>query len=414
MDNCTKFNDLATHLRELFKSASYSESTVKDMDFILRSFTNFMNANGMDEYSPEIGEILTRYCKETLKVCDSRVSRAKIIVAKLNRLYQGLDGEDALWASDRTVPIVLSDDFSIALDQFIAHCRSNGNRETTLHYKRWICGRFLKNAERLGCQCLTTLTGKLIQSSFLQLGHLRYWERIGPFLRYLFESGQIQQDFSKLIVNRKKFTPQPTVYTQREIAAIEDSVDCTTTAGIRNYAILLLLSRYGIRARDIAALSFENLDFENDRIHFTQQKTGDLWEMELFPEVKTALQKYIMIARPEVPNCQNVFITVSIPHKPLDSGAINTTIGMLVEKSGVNVSEKRHGSRAFRSSIASNMVNDKVPTEVVRKVLGHGTKHAIRHYTRVDIENMRLCPISAPKPSGIFAEILSWKEDCNV
>ena len=150
MDNCTIFNDLTAHLHELFKSASYSESTVKDMDFILRSFTNFMNANGMDEYSPEIGEILIRYCKETLKVCDSRVSRAKVIVVKLNRLYQGLDGEDALWTSDRTVPIVLSDDFSAALDQFIAHCKSNGNRETTLHYKRWICSRFLKNAEELG------------------------------------------------------------------------------------------------------------------------------------------------------------------------------------------------------------------------------------------------------------------------
>lgn len=414
MDNCTIFNDLTAHLHELFKSASYSESTVKDMDFILRSFTNFMNANGMDEYSPEIGEILIRYRKETLKVCDSRVSRAKVIVAKLNRLYQGLDGEDALWTSDRTVPIVLSDDFSAALDQFIAHCKSNGNRETTLHYKRWICSRFLKNAEELGCKCLIYLTGEIIQSAFLKLRHIRYWEKIGPFLRYLFESGQTQRDFSKLIVNRKKFIPQPTVYTQREIAIIENSVDCTTSVGIRNYAILLLLTRYGIRTRDIAALLFENLDFDNDRIHFTQQKTGDLWEMELFPEVKTALQKYIMIACPEVQNCQNVFITASIPHKPLDIGAINTMIGTLVEKSGVNISEKRHGSRTFRSSIASNMVNDKVPTEVVRKVLWHSTKHAIRHYTRVDIENMRLCPISAPKPSGIFAEILSWKEDFNV
>lgn len=57
------------------------------------------------------------------------------------------------------------------------------------------------------------------------------------------------------------------------------------------------------------------------------------------------------------------------------------------------------------------MVNDKVSTEVVRKVLGHGTKHAIRHYVRMDIENMRLCPLPAPKPSGIFSEMLSWKED---
>lgn len=410
MDNCRNFNDLTAHLRELFKSASYSESTVKDMDFILRSFTNFMNANGMDEYSPEIGESLIRYCKETLKVCDSRVSRAKIIPAKLNRLYQGLDGEEALW-TDKTVPVELPDSLSKALDSFILHCRHNGNKDTTLYYKRWICCRFLKNLENLGCQCLQNVTGELIQSSFLQLGYLRYWEKIGPFLRYLFESGQLQRDFSGLIVNRKKYAPQPTVYTQEEISIIEDSVDCSTAVGIRNYAILLLLTRYGIRSRDISALLFENLDFENDRIHFTQQKNGDLWEMELFTEVKAALLDYIMTARPNAPDCQNVFLTAVIPYKPLDSYAINTAVGMLVAKSDVNISEKRHGSRAFRSSIASNMVNDRFSTEVVRKVLGHGTKHAIRHYARIDIGNMRSCPLHAPKPDGIFSKLLYWKEE---
>ena len=158
-----------------------------------------------------------------------------------------------------------------------------------------------------------------------------------------------------MIVNRKKYSPQPTVYTQEEVSVIEDSVDCSTTAGIRNYAILLLLSRYGIRSRDISALLFENLDFKNNRIRFTQQKTGEPWEMELFTEVKAALLDYIQTARPNVPNCQNVFLTAVIPYKPLDSYAINTAVGMLVAKSDVNISEKRHGSRAFRSSIASNM-----------------------------------------------------------
>ena len=410
MDNCKEFSDLTARLQELFKSASYSESTVKDMDFILRAFTSYMNANGMDEYSPEIGKTLINYCRETLKVCNSRVSRAKIIVAKLNRLYQGLDGEEALW-TDKTIPVELPESLSKALDSFILHCHHNGNKNTTLHYKRWICSRFLKNLEILGCQCLQSMNGELIQSAFLQLGYLRYWERVGPFLRYLFESGQIQRDFSKLIVNRKKYSPQPTVYIQEEVSVIEDSVDCSTAAGIRNYAILLLLSRYGIRSCDISALLFENLDFENNRIRFTQQKTGEPWEMELFTEVKAALLDYILTARPDVPNCQNVFLTAVIPYKPLDSYAINTAVGTLVAKSDVNISEKRHGSRAFRSSIASNMVNDRISTEVVRKVLGHGTKHAIRHYTRMDVENMRLCPLPAPKPSGIFSELLSWKED---
>lgn len=415
MDNCTKFSDLSAHLRELIQSASYSESTVKDMDFILRAFSDYMSDNAMDEYTPETGEILVSHCRETLKVCGSRVLRAKGIVFKLNRLYQGFDGNDALWAVDRTAPIRLPDSLLAVLDGFISHCRSNGNKETTLHYKRWLCGRFLKNVADLGCLFPENLTGEVIQRAFLQLGYLRYWERIGPFLRYLFESGQTRNDFSKLVLSRKKHSPQPTVYTPEEISLIEDSVDLTTPAGARNHAILLLLSRYGIRSRDISALTFENIDFKSSRIHFIQKKTGDPWEMELFPEVKEALKKYIQTARPDVPGCPNVFLTAQIPYKPLDGNAIDTAVGAMVAKAGINISEKRHGSRAFRSSIASNMVNDSVSTEVVRKVLGHGTRHAIRHYARLDIESMRMCPLPAPELGGGFSKMLSRKDGgCHV
>ena len=106
-----------------------------------------------------------------------------------------------------------------------------------------------------------------------------------------------------------------------------------------------------------------------------------------------------------------MFLTASIPYKPLSGNAIDTAIGVIVSKSKVNTSKKRHGSRSFRSSIASNMVNDNVPTEIVRKVLGHGTKYAIQHYAKIDIESMRLCPLQPPQPSGIFSKMLMWKED---
>lgn len=68
-----------------------------------------------------------------------------------------------------------------------------------------------------------------------------------------------------------------------------------------------------------------------------------------------------------------------------------------------------HGSRALRSSVASNMINDGISTEVVRRVLGHGTKRALKHYARIDIESMRLCPLPVPEPTGAFAGILSGK-----
>lgn len=403
------FHDLATHLRMLFESESYSKTTVRAMNFILHSFATYMDENGLDAYSPEIGERLIRHCEAELKVCASRVSRARTIVRKLNRLHQGLDGRDALWG-DQTVPIVLPDDFGKILDAYISHCREKGNKQTTLHYKQWICGRFLKNLASSGCEKAEDISGELIQSAFLQLKFSRYWERIGPFLRFLFENGYTEHNYSMLIQHRKKNSPHPTVYSTDEIAVVEGSIDRTTPAGIRNYAIIMLLSRYGIRSSDIAALSFENVDFTNNRIHFLQQKTGDPWESELFPEVKTALLDYIGNVRPDISGCSQIFLTLVIPYEPMDCFAINTMVWTQFGKSGVALAERRHGSRAFRSSMASNMINDNVSTEIVRRVLGHGTKHAIKHYARIDIESMRLCPLPVPVPSGLFAEMLMWED----
>lgn len=409
MDNCTNFNDLTAHLRELFKSASYSENTVKDMGFILNAFSDYMNDNGLRDYTPEIGESLVNYCQETLKVCSSRVSRARGIVYKLNRLYRGLDGNDALWGNESKA-IELPDAFQLMLDGYSLYCQKKGNKESTIKNHRWICSRFLKNLTELGCSSPSDMTSELIQKAFLRLQHMHYWDRIGPFLRFLFESNQLTRDYSKLILYRKKRIPQPTVYTVDEITSVEQSVDLTTPAGIRNLAMLLLMTRYGIRSRDIAALCFKDVDFEKNRIHFTQQKTGDPWEMELLPEVKDALQRYIQGVRPEIPGCPYVFLTAQIPYKPVNYQAVDTAIWVLFDKSDVNTAGKRHGGRSFRSSLASNMVNNNVSTEVVRRVLGHGTKYAIRHYARLDIETMRICPLPSLPPTGDFAKALAWKD----
>ena len=116
------------------------------------------------------------------------------------------------------------------------------------------------------------------------------------------------------------------MYSTDGIAVVEDSIDRTTLAGVRNYVIVLLLPRYGIRFCDVAALSFENVDFTNNRIHFIQKKTGDPWESELFSEVKGALLDYIQNVRPKIEGCSQVFMTLMIPYKPVDCGVINTMV----------------------------------------------------------------------------------------
>ena len=147
MEKQVTFHDLATHLRMLLESESYSQTTVKDMDFILNSFASYMDKNGLVVYSPEIGERLIQYCEVELKVCASRVTRARVIVRKLNRLNQGLDGREALWG-DKTSPIVLPADFEKILSAYISYCRKKGNKQTNVSTEivRRVLGHGTKHA----------------------------------------------------------------------------------------------------------------------------------------------------------------------------------------------------------------------------------------------------------------------------
>lgn len=412
MEKHNSYTLLADKLIDLLKAESYSKNTMKDMMFILNRFSEYAKEHNIEEYTPQIGAEMIEYCAKKCHVCQSRISRARGIVLKLNRLLKGKEGDSALW-NNGEIALSLPDNLMNTLDRYIVFCRKNGNREPTLRYKKWICGRFLASLANLGCQDIANITDALVQKAFLSLGFMRYWERIGPFLRFLHDIGSVQRNYSQIVIHRKNHEPHPTVYSSTEISSVENSINRDTSSGKRTYAIMLLLSRYGIRACDIAALTFANVDFVNNRLMFVQQKTGKEWESEMLPDVKDALYDYINNARPTNCSSDNIFITCQIPYKPVKFGAINALIGSVFKKSGININEKRHGSRSLRSSAASNMINDNVPTEVVRRVLGHDTQYALRYYARIDIESMRICPLPSPEPSGLFAESLAWKDGDN-
>lgn len=192
---------LSARLYNLLEAERYSESTMKDMRFILRSMANFVKTNRFEFYSPEIGEQFVAYCASDLRICSSRISRAKNIVGKFNRLHQGLNGRDAL-LPDLSRRFELPDGLMIPLQEYLDGCAEKGNRQSTIDYKHWICNRFLKNLSEQGCTEIQDLTGERIQAAFLALGAIRYWERVGPFLRFLANSNYLKQNYSGLVQHR--------------------------------------------------------------------------------------------------------------------------------------------------------------------------------------------------------------------
>lgn len=203
-----------------------------------------------------------------------------------------------------------------------------------------------------------------------------------------------------------KFTIRiPETYDISEIIEIENAVDRTSSIGKRDYAILLLASRLGMRAGDIASLKLDSLDFKNQRICFIQNKTGNVSELYMVPEIKTALMDYLSTDRP-ASTSDYVFLKSCAPYSEISYSVVSFAVKKHMIRSGINIAGKKHGPHSLRASLASSMVNDGISYETVRKVLGHDSPNAIRHYARLDIQMLRNCALACPAPSGTLHQFL--------
>ena len=122
-------------------------------------------------------------------------------------------------------------------------------------------------------------------------------------------------------------------YSADEVAQILDSVDTSTPNGKLEYSILCLLAYLGIRASDIAALRFENINWNIGTLSFTQFKTGDPLTLPLLDEVKYPLADYIKNARPDSPDPEHVFIKRRAPYACYpDGGGIYAVVSRCIKK----------------------------------------------------------------------------------
>lgn len=234
------------------------------------------------------------------------------------------------------------------------------------------------------------------------------YSRIRQFLNYLYEIGVIKRNLSGIVPRYKRYTPLPTTYTPEEISKIEASIDTNTSSGLRNLAIIRLASRMGLRAGDIAKLKLSEINFNTGYISIIQEKTGMPLKLKMPREVVTSLSLYLANDKKSYSDGY-VFHSLSAPYGCITTSIIRHAINKSFIAANVNTVGKKHGPHAFRSSLASSMINDNVSYEIVRRILGHSSSDTIKHYAKVDIENLRICSIDPPIPTGIFSDYLSGR-----
>ena len=182
---------------------------------------------------------------------------------------------------------------------------------------------------------------------------------------------------------------------------MEMSVSRSSVKGKRDYAMILLASRLGLRASDIISLSLSNIDWDNNLIQLVQQKTQKSIRLPLLPEVGEAIIDYIMNGRPNH-SSNTLFLTLRGPFRPLCQNQFSQIVGKYMQKSGVNIAGRHHGVHCLRHSVAGALLKNEVPLPVISQSLGHSSTASTMIYLNIDIDALMKCSLNVPTVSDDF------------
>jgi len=216
----------------------------------------------------------------------------------------------------------------------------------------------------------------------------RLTSSIRSFLRYLHMTGSID---SNLVENVPKIRVRwgehiPSVWKSEDVDALLAAVDRSSPCGKRDYAILLLAVRLGMRVSDIRNLRFENLLWEQARIEIFQTKSSELLALPLTEEVGNALIDYLRYGRPESQR-RRVFLRANAPFEPFgQDNNLYYIITRYRRKAAIKLPvQNRKGMHSLRHTLASRLLEADIPLETISGIMGHVSMDTTRIYTKVNI-----------------------------
>jgi site-specific recombinase XerD len=226
------------------------------------------------------------------------------------------------------------------------------------------------------------------------------------FLRYAFQHKHLAADYSNKIPKYKSINQPklPSVYSKDEIEKLISSVERSSSIGKRNYAIILIAARLGLRASDISWLQFDGLHWDTCTLQIKQVKTGKELVLPLLPDVGNAIIDYLKYGRPESLE-PYVFLKEKPPYGYFTtSSVVSHIVQRAFRNAGIDIRDRKFGSHSLRHTLGFRMLEESTILPVISEVLGHESTESARYYLRIDLKSMRQCVIDVPPVTIEFYE----------
>ncbi|MDJ0892562.1 MAG: site-specific integrase [Gammaproteobacteria bacterium] len=275
---------------------------------------------------------------------------------------------------------------------------------TIVNYVPFI-GRFLNDRFGAGPVKLSSLRATdvigFVQRQARQL-HLKRAKllttALRSFLHYARYRGQIRLDLATVVpcVANWSMPSIPRGIEPDQVHRLLSQIDRHTAVGRRDYAILLLLARLGLRSGEVAFLELEDIDWKAGCLS-VHGKSGHRTQLPLPKDVGQAIVAYLRDGRPESTS-RRVFLRARAPIRGfLNQSAVGTVVRHAILRTGIEAPTT--GAHQFRHGLATQMLRHGASLAQIGELLGHKSPETTKIYTKVDIDALRT--LALPWPGGV-------------
>jgi integrase len=380
----------------------YAEPTRSHYGLVLKWVEESLADYGEQNYTAEAGErFLHDYILQT-KHDPCHYKTARMTIQRLGEILEGKTFAPTLFVRKPECP----KRFRALRDEYINHLKRAGSTKSTLNYHYRYTVYLLSGLDEQGVEDLVDLKASDLYAHFTKEGFkicsLSVTRR---FLGYLYDQDVTSADLRVCVPKPRKPRSLPSIYTANEVSCVLAAPNRLTVVGKRDFAILMLASRLGLRSCDIMNLTLSDIDRKSATISIIQEKTKRPLTLIVNSDVLEALDAYINDGRP-TSQSDKVFLNTKAPYGPLKSGTGFTIAQRYFDKANVESCGRRRGTHALRASYATALINKDIPYSVVKEALGHEDPESIKYYARVDVRRLRACALNVPEPTGSFAVLL--------
>jgi integrase/recombinase XerD len=214
------------------------------------------------------------------------------------------------------------------------------------------------------------------------------------FLRFCFMDGLLALDLSEaaLAITGRRRSSLPREIGAGDAKALLASCDRRSALGRRDYALLVVLLRLGLRRSEVAGLRLDDIDWRAGEVVVRGKGTRED-RLPLPSDVGAAIAAYLRRGRPPGGG-REVFLRARAPYGPIASGTVASTVRRACRRAGI----AEFGPHRLRHTVACEMVTAGVPLTQIAQVLRHHSLQTTAVYARVDLDRLR--QLAAPWPGG--------------